>query len=150
MKSVNKVVLLVEDNPAEVELTLMAFGMVHASCNVQVYNNGIEVLNYLKQIKSVNEQNFPDLIMLDINLPEMNGIKILEEIRQNDLVKTVPVVMLSSSDRKQDIEAAYLNHANAYLVKPSDFTSFQNMISYLEKFWFHAVETLHHGGDEII
>lgn len=134
----NKIILLVEDNPDDVELTLRAFNKNDISNKVIVVENGSEALDYLfgKGIyKERNIKDLPALIMLDLKLPQINGLEVLKVIRQNEITKLLPVVILTSSSQEEDIAESYKLGANSYIRKPVDFKEFSEVVKLLGLYW---------------
>ena len=120
----NTVILMAEDNPNDEELTLRALRKYNVSNEVVVVRDGQEALNYLfcaGEHASRNSHQQPQVILLDINLPKVNGLEVLKRIRADSRTHTLPVVMLTSSAEERDRFAAYENHANSYIQKPVDF-----------------------------
>ncbi len=128
-------VLLVEDNPADVELTVEAFKQCNAPVQIKVVSNALEALDFLRGDKGV----LPDLIMLDLNLPGWDGKSLLREIKSDSRLRKVPVIILSTSSAGKDVMESYSLHANCYIVKPMDIDSFFEKIKTIEKFWLHTV-----------
>jgi CheY-like chemotaxis protein len=134
----NKIILLVEDNPDDVELTLRAFNKNDISNKVIVVENGSEALDYLfgKGIyKERKITDLPTLIMLDLKLPQINGLEVLKVIRQNEITKLLPVVILTSSSQEKDIAESYKLGANSYIRKPVDFKEFSEVVKLLGLYW---------------
>lgn len=129
-----KVILLVEDNPNDVELTLMAFESNRLNNPISVARDGQEALDYLYGSEG-KTNNLPALVILDLNLPLVNGLEVLEEIRANPKTKYLPVIILTSSSEQQDILDAYELGTNAYVPKPVDFIHFTSAIKQLGLFW---------------
>ena len=133
-----KIILLVEDNPDDVELTLRAFNKNHISNKMIIANNGVEALDYLfgKGMYAGREiKDLPVLIMLDLNLPKINGLEVLKAIRQNEITKILPVVILTSSNQEKDVIACYKLGANSYLPKPVDFIEFMETVKLMGIYW---------------
>ncbi|MCX5848025.1 MAG: response regulator [Deltaproteobacteria bacterium] len=133
-----KIILLVEDNPDDVELTIRAFNKNHISNKMIIANNGVEALDYLfgKGMYAGREiKDLPILIILDLNLPKINGLEVLKAIRQNEITKLLPVVILTSSDQEDDVIACYKLGANSYLPKPVDFIEFMETVKLLGLYW---------------
>jgi CheY-like chemotaxis protein len=133
-----KIILLVEDNPDDVELTIRAFNKNHISNKMIIANNGVEALDYLfgKGMYAGREiKDLPVLIMLDLNLPKINGLEVLKAIRQNEITKILPVVILTSSNQEEDVIACYKLGANSYLHKPVDFNEFSEVVKLLGLYW---------------
>jgi CheY-like chemotaxis protein len=132
-------ILLVEDNPGDVRLTEKAFEEASLTNEIDVATDGVEAMQYLRQEGEYAEKTLPDIVLLDLNLPKKNGDEVLEEIKSDDDLKHVPVVILTSSEAEEDIAATYNKHANAYLTKPVDFDGFTNIVKRIEGFWFSVV-----------
>jgi CheY-like chemotaxis protein len=134
----DKFILLIEDNPDDVELTLRAFKNNNISNKVIVAQDGVEALDYLfgrgmHQGRAITD--LPVLIMLDLNLPKINGFEVLKAIRQNDITKLLPVVILTSSNQEEDLCDSYKLGANSYIRKPVDFKDFSEAIKLLGLYW---------------
>jgi CheY-like chemotaxis protein len=132
-----KTILLAEDNPQDVELTLEALRDFHLANQVVVVNDGVEVIEYLNyegRFQNRKKGN-PVVILLDIKMPRMGGIEVLEAIRSNALLKVLPVVMLTSSRQEPDLERCYTLGVNAYVVKPVNFKDFLEAVKHIGAFW---------------
>jgi CheY-like chemotaxis protein len=132
-----KTILLAEDNPNDVELTLAALAGQNLANRVVVVNDGVEVLDYLRcegKFKNRKKEN-PAVLLLDIKMPRMDGIEVLKEIRNDPLLKLLPIVMLSSSHEEPDLKTCYELGVNAYVVKPVDFKEFMDAVKQLGIFW---------------
>lgn len=134
--------LLVEDNPGDVRLTIEAIkeSKIYHLVNLSVVPDGVEALRFLKKEGSYHEANTPDLILLDLNLPKMDGRRVLEAIKRDHELRKIPVVVLTTSDARQDIMKSYELHANCYITKPVDINSFIEVIRSIENFWFNIVK----------
>ena len=132
-----KNILLAEDNPNDVELTLTAFSELNLANRVDVVVDGVEVLEYLRCEGKFNNRKpeHPAVILLDIKIPRMNGIEVLQIIREDPELKLIPVVMLTSSREEQDLMQTYKLGVNAYVVKPVDFNQFVDAVTNLGIFW---------------
>lgn len=133
-----KVILLVEDNPVDEELTIMAFEKNNITNDIVVARDGAEALDYLfgtGQYEGRNLNEKPQLVLLDLKLPKVDGLEVLREIRENVQTKHMPVVILTSSKEQQDLIEAYDLGTNAYVRKPVDFTEFANAVNQLGLFW---------------
>jgi CheY-like chemotaxis protein len=132
-----KRILLVEDNMNDVELTLSALEEINLANKVDVVNDGVEALDYLFCRGAYADRNLssPAIVMLDLKLPRINGMEVLREIRNDPGLKLLSVVILTSSKEEKDILDSYNLGANAYVVKPVDFTSFIRAIRDLGNFW---------------
>jgi len=139
MKMVSDVrkILLVEDNANDVELTLAALNEYHLVNDVDVVRDGEEALDYLyKRGKyESRETQEPAVVLLDLKLPKVDGLEVLEKIKADVNLKTVPVVMLTSSREEQDLVRSYQLGVNAYVVKPVEFGEFMNALKELGLFW---------------
>ena len=127
----NSTILLVEDNPADAELAIRAFQKNNFSHRIVHLEDGQEALNYLYD--SVNET--PRLILLDVKMPKVDGIEVLRKLKSDENKKVIPVVMLTSSKEERDICDSYSLGANAYIVKPVNFTQFTDAVTQLGLFW---------------
>ncbi len=134
------VTLLVEDNPADQQLTIRAFKKGKVNTNLQIANDGQEAMDYLNRVGKYadkKEYPWPDLILLDINMPRKDGKQVLREIKENKEFKTIPIVMLTTSDQEKDILEAYELGVNSYISKPVRINEFIDVINKLEEFWFN-------------
>ena len=128
MKEVN--ILLVEDNEGDIILTLEALKETSLKNRVVVARNGEKALEMLEEM-----QQLPDMILLDINLPKVDGIEVLSTIKRDERFKSRPVIMLSTSSSDVDIKASYENHANCFISKPVDLSRFMEVVKTIENFW---------------
>jgi len=127
--------LLVEDNDAHAKLTTLAFERNHIANKIDRVKDGKAALNYVfKKGKYKNKQT-PGLILLDLNIPEKDGIEVLTEIKEDKKLRIIPIVILTTSNSFSDIQRAYLNYANSYLVKPINFEKFRKMVKDLGIYW---------------
>jgi CheY-like chemotaxis protein len=126
-------ILLAEDNPADADLFLEAAEDIGLNARVNVASDGDE---FFTMLRGYDEGAAPHLILLDLNLPRMNGLEILSRLKSDPRWKTIPVLILSTSAARRDIDAAYERNANAYLVKPMDYESYRHLLSCLSQFWF--------------
>ena len=133
-------IILIEDNEGDVILTLEAFKHVGMKCNVEVLSDGELALNYLGNLSNARGENKPDLILLDINLPRVNGIEVLKNIKNDIVLRSIPVVVLTTSNSHQDVNDAYSNQANSYMVKPMDLFVFIEQLKVLCEYWFGIVK----------
>jgi chemotaxis family two-component system response regulator Rcp1 len=133
-------ILLVEDNPGDVRLTREALKEAKFRNTVQVVGDGIEALAYLRQQGPYSGAMRPHLIMLDLNLPRMDGREVLAAIKKDADLRRIPVVVLSSSEAETDIARAYELHANAYVTKPVDIDHFLAVVKAIEEFWVEIVK----------
>ncbi len=126
-------VLLVDDNPADIELTREAFAESGLVAEFLALNDGMEALHYLNSTPST-----PDFILLDLNMPRMDGRQLLARIKADERLRSIPTVILTTSSRHEDISRCYELSANSYLVKPAKWEEFLTMIRGVTKYWFGA------------
>lgn len=131
-------VLLVEDNPADVYLTREAFAEGGLTNTMAVARDGVEAMEMLRHQGTHADARRPDLILLDLNMPRKNGREVLAEIDADPELRSVPVIVLSTSHSERDITESYDLHANGYMVKPADFERFSEMAQAVKRFWFTA------------
>jgi two-component system response regulator len=134
----DKVILLAEDNPDDEELTLRALRKSHVTNAVVVARDGQEALDYLFGEGMHAGRDLavqPQVVLLDINLPKVNGLEVLKRIRADERTRTLPVVMLTSSAEERDRMTAYANFANSYIQKPVDFDQFSESVKELGLYW---------------
>ena len=132
-------ILLVEDNPGDVGLTLEALKETKLPNKLTVVKNGAEALSLLRQQGQYADAARPDLILLDLNLPKKDGRKVLAEIKADDNLKRIPVVILTTSEDEKDVLESYNLHANCYIVKPLDLDRFITVVKSIEDFWLKIV-----------
>lgn len=132
-------ILLVEDNPGDVRLTKEALHDAKVHNVLHVVSNGLEALAYLRQEGKYAEEIRPDLVLLDLNLPQMGGGEVLAEIKEDAELRRIPVVVLTTSQAEKDILRSYNLHANAYVVKPVDLEQFIDVVKSIENFWLEIV-----------
>ncbi len=128
-------VLLVEDSPGDIRLTLEAFRDTNPSIRLHVANDGVEALAFLRQEGIHFSAPRPDLILLDLNMPKMDGRQALAHIKQDDSLKTIPTVILTTSEAEADIVRSYQLKANCYLNKPVQLDAFENLVKSINDFW---------------
>jgi len=133
-------ILLAEDNPGDVMLTRKALEQGKLANNLHVTTDGVDALEFLRQEGEYEDTPRPDLILLDLNMPRKDGQEVLEELRADDELRRIPVVVLTSSESEEDIVRSYELNANAYLTKPVDFDGFVEIVNRLENFWFQVVK----------
>jgi two-component system, chemotaxis family, response regulator Rcp1 len=132
-------ILLVEDNPSDVILTQIAMRECKIANQLQVASDGEQALRMLRgQGDSANRPR-PDLILLDLNLPRMDGRELLAELKRDESLRTIPVVVLTTSDAERDVVESYELHANAYITKPIDMDQFVRVVRAIDEFWFAIV-----------
>ncbi len=132
-------ILLVEDSPGDVRLTQEALKDSKLYNNLNVVPDGVEAMAFLRRQEQYTNAPRPDLILLDLNLPRMDGRQVLQEIKNDENLKRIPVVVLTTSSNETDIFITYNLHANCYISKPVDFTQFINVVKSIEHFWFSIV-----------
>jgi CheY-like chemotaxis protein len=133
-------ILLVEDNPGDVRLTREALKEAKFRNTLHVVGDGVEALAYLRQQGQYASAVRPHLIMLDLNLPRMDGREVLAAIKKDADLRRIPVVVLSSSQAETDIARAYELHANCYVTKPVDIDHFLQVVKSIEEFWVEIVK----------
>ncbi len=132
-------ILLVEDNPGDVFLTREAFREGRLNHRLSVAEDGEEALQFLRRQGRYDKVLLPDLILLDLNLPRMDGREVLAEVKRDPGLQMIPVVVLTTSDLETDVQHAYAHHANCYLTKPVDVGDFLRKVRLVEDFWLTAV-----------
>lgn len=133
MNQVNRPILLVEDNPMDVDLTRRAFARRHLTNPLQIARDGEEALDYLARWEAGDPT--PVVILLDLKLPKYSGLEVLERLKTHPKFRTIPVVVLTSSDEDRDIQTAYRLGANSYIVKPVSFDKFTEVTAQIELYW---------------
>lgn len=133
-------ILLIEDNPADIRLTQEAFREARLQNTIHVVQDGVNAMAFIRQTAPFQQAPRPDLILLDLNLPKKDGREVLKEIKSDTHTRTIPVVVLTTSNDEADVLRSYDLHANAYLVKPIDILQFIKMIQSLEDFWLSVVK----------
>ena len=133
-------ILLVEDNDGDILLTKRALQKSKLSNNLHVVKDGTEALNFLKNKGKYKKAIRPDLILLDLNLPMKNGQEVLADIKHDDNLKRIPVVVLTTSSSDEDIKKSYSLHANCYITKPLDMDQFISVVNAIDDFWFSIVK----------
>lgn len=133
-------ILLVEDNPADVRLTIEALKDAKVFNQLNVVSNGADALTYLRRQGPYTEATRPDLILLDLNLPKMGGLEVLDDIKNDPELRQIPVVVVTTSQAEQDIIKSYNSHANCYICKPVDLDQFITVIQSIQNFWLTIVK----------
>jgi len=143
-----KEILIVEDNPGDVMLIRMALADAKTKCSVQVARDGMEAMAILQRQGAHAGAVRPDLIMLDLNLPKKGGWDVLKEIKLDDSLKSIPVVVLTASEADDDIRRSYQLHANCFVTKPGNLDEFMNVMTSIDNFWLTTVklQRSHHDG----
>ncbi len=129
-----RTILIIDDNPGDIRLTQEILKSSKFDSKLVAIYNGEEAIAYLT--KAIANKTLPNLIILDLNLPRLNGIEVLEIIKSDSVLKLLPVVILTSSEADYDIHKSYQNHANLYLTKPVAFDEYFKVVTNIEKFWF--------------
>ena len=137
-------ILLVEDNPGDARLTLEAFKEAKVINHLSVVSDGVEALAYLRRQGRYESVATPDLILLDLNLPRMDGREVLAAIKEDAALRAIPVVVLTTSSSQDDVARAYGHHANCYITKPVDLDQFLKVIQSIESFWLSLVRLPEH------
>jgi CheY-like chemotaxis protein len=132
-------ILLVEDNPGDVRLTQENFKASKIRNNLYVANDGVEAMTFLRREGKYGDAVRPDLILLDLNLPKMDGREVLAEIKADEELKSIPVVILTISKAEQDVLKTYDLHANCYITKPIGLEQFAKVVKAIESFWLSIV-----------
>jgi two-component system, chemotaxis family, response regulator Rcp1 len=140
-------VLLVEDSPGDVRLTQEAFRDSVLDIRLHVAIDGFEAMDFLSREGAHADAPRPDLILLDLNLPKMDGREVLARIKQHEGLKTIPTVILTTSEAEKDIVTSYQLQANCYLSKPVALDAFENLVKSISDFWFTKVKLPHRGLD---
>lgn len=132
-------ILLVEDNPGDVRLTKEAFTEARINNTMHVVTDGEAALDFLRQRGEYESVPRPKLVLLDLNLPKVDGLEVLEEVKDDAELAPIPVIILTSSEAEEDIVRSYELHTNAYLTKPISPDEFMDLVRSFEQFWFTLV-----------
>jgi CheY-like chemotaxis protein len=133
-------ILLVEDSPTDIDLTREGLEMGKLTNNLKVIENGVDALAYLRREGEYSDAVRPDLVLLDLNLPGKDGREVLEDIKSDPDLMSIPVVILTSSKAEEDIARTYKLHANCFITKPVNFSRFVEVVRGIEDFWFSIVK----------
>jgi two-component system, chemotaxis family, response regulator Rcp1 len=133
-------ILIVDDSPEDIDLTMEALEGTKLANNVSIVHDGVEALAYLRKEGLYAGSKRPSLVLLDLNMPKMDGRQVLEAIKADDDLKDIPVVILTTSSDEEDVARAYKTHANCYVRKPVDMRQFIKIVHALDEFWFGIVE----------
>jgi two-component system response regulator len=133
-------ILLVEDNPGDVRLTVEALKDSKLHNHLHVVSDGVEAMDFLRREAPYEDSPRPDMILLDLNLPRKDGREVLEEIKSDEALRTIPIVVLTTSDDDADILKSYDLHANCYITKPVDMNQFLLIVQSIGDFWFSIVK----------
>lgn len=138
MSNISAKILLVEDNPNDEELTLRALRHHNIGDDVVVAHDGVEALDFLfsqGDFSDANQEHMPDVVLLDLNLPRVNGLEVLKAMRADERTRSLPVVVLTSSNEAQDIARSYHSGANSYIRKPVDYHKFVTAVEKIGDYW---------------
>ena len=133
-------VLLVEDSPGDVRLTQEVFRQARSSVNLHVATDGVEAMTFLRQEGPHATAPRPDIILLDLNLPRMDGREVLAQIKQDDSLKLIPTIILTTSEAEADVLKSYKLQANCYLSKPVELDAFERVVKSIDEFWLTQVK----------
>lgn len=133
-------ILLVDDNEGDILLTKEALDDARIINKISIATDGLEAIRFLRKEPPFKGTETPDLILLDINLPKMDGTEVLSIIKKDPDLKRIPVIMLTTSSSEKDILASYDNHANCYITKPVDLDRFMDVVRTIEDFWISIVK----------
>ncbi len=133
-------ILLVEDNEGDILLTQEALNEAALLLEVAVVKDGWEAIQYLEKKGKYEFEPSPELILLDVNLPKMNGHEVLKNIKANDKLRHIPVIMLTTSSSEKDVLLSYQNYANCFITKPVEVYDFQEVVTSIENFWITIVQ----------
>jgi len=136
-------ILLVEDNPGDVRLTMEGLTESKVRNNLHVARDGVEAMAFLRRERQFADAVRPDLILLDLNLPRMDGREVLSAVKSDPHLRTIPVVVLTTSRAEQDVLRSYELQANCYITKPVDLEQFITVVKSIEDFWFSIVTLPH-------
>ena len=132
--------LLVEDNPDDVDLTIEALEDTKVANRLHVVTDGVAALSFLRREGEYAQAPRPAVILLDLNLPKKDGREVLADIKDDPVLRRIPVIVLTTSSAQEDIQRAYDTHANCYITKPVDFEQFVRVIQAIENFWLTVVQ----------
>ena len=133
-------ILLVEDNEGDIVLTREALEECNIIGKIEIARDGAAAIKFFEDILREEHSNLPDMVLLDINLPKKNGHEVLHFIKEHDLLRHIPVIMLTTSSSEKDIVESYKHYANCYITKPVDLDNFIDVISQIESYWFNIVQ----------
>ncbi len=138
-----KKILLIEDSQSDVDLLVETFNQLENRNNLNVVMDGEEAICYLEGRGKYKERKIPDLIILDYNLPNLDGIEVLKFTKSHKELKVIPIIMMTTSDSMEDIDRAYENHVNCFLSKPKTLKEFMDLSNLIDKFWLQTVKLPH-------
>ncbi|MEL7668933.1 response regulator [Methanobacterium sp.] len=131
-------ILLVEDSESDARLVKEFLKEADIDHVLYVVDDGVEALEFMNTHCKAATNYCPDIVMLDLNLPRMGGIEVLKEMKKDDTLKRIPVIVLTTSTSEEDVQECYGNYANCYIVKPSNLADFENIMDTLKEFWFNT------------
>lgn len=132
--------LIIEDNEGDLLLIADALKESKKNNTITIVKDGLDAINFLEKIGKNHAERSPDIILLDINLPKMNGQEVLTSIKANENLKSIPVIIFTTSSSERDIFESYNNHANCYITKPVNVLDFLKVISSIENFWTSIIQ----------
>ena len=133
-------ILLVEDNPGDVRLTQEVFKEAKILNHLSVVGDGVDAMAFLRRQGGYGDAPRPDLILLDLNLPRKSGREVVAEVKDDPALRSIPIVVLTTSSAEQDVVSAYERHANCYITKPVDLDKFIHIVRSIEQFWLSIVQ----------
>jgi CheY-like chemotaxis protein len=133
-------ILLVEDNPGDVRLIREAFAERDIAVDLEVVTDGASALDFVHQRGDHDDAPRPEMVLLDLNLPKVDGLEVLEELKSDPELRRIPVVVLTGSEAQEDVVESYDRHTNAYLTKPIDPDEFASLVQSFERFWLSLVK----------
>ena len=133
-------ILLIDDSPTDAAILVAAFEEIGYAGDILVAQNGVEAIDMLDEISHHNPTEWPQLILLDLNLPRKTGLEVLEDIKTHPTWKSIPTVILSSSSSTNDVNRSYQRHANAYIAKPRQLEHYEMLAKQLHTFWLGSAE----------
>jgi CheY-like chemotaxis protein len=133
-------ILLVEDNEGDIMLTREALKEAKISLKLSVVKDGKEAIDFINKQGKYTEATMPDMVLLDVNLPKINGLEVLQFIKTDEGLKHIPIIMLTTSSSEKDINASYKNYANCFITKPLDLNDFFSVVASIENFWISIVK----------
>lgn len=133
-------ILLVEDNEGDILLTIEAMQEARIANTIAVVKDGWQALQYMEKNGEYANAPAPDLVLLDVNLPKMNGHEVLKSIKTNKKIMHIPVIMLTTSSSERDVLLSYQNYANCYITKPVEVSDFMKVVASIENFWISIVQ----------
>lgn len=133
-------ILLVEDNEGDIFLTREALEEWKIINKISIARDGKEAINFLEKHRDFSKNDLPDLILLDVNIPKKNGYEVLQQVKEDDALKHIPVIMLTTSSSEKDIMRSYKNHANCFITKPVEVEEFLSTLAGIKNFWISIVK----------